>query len=258
MKSKGKCLFCSKTFTKAGINRHLTAHLKEKEAGDASEKSFLVMVEPAKKMDDLPYFLSLWIDGETEFDRFDRFLRKIWLECCHHRSDFRKKQKPLSQRPEMDTLYNLTLDDFVEMNRAIRSLAEYHAEGEISIYNKAKCVFRKDMVLDYNYDFGSTTSLTIKVVDEYPFKADTEIVLLSRNEPLEIMCRECKIVPATKLCVNHWNFSVFCDDCAKKHAETCSAYTEYTSRQLVNSPRTGECVYNGGSIDKERDGVYQL
>jgi hypothetical protein len=30
IKSEGKCLFCGKTFAKAGINRHLATHLREK------------------------------------------------------------------------------------------------------------------------------------------------------------------------------------------------------------------------------------
>ena len=30
LKSEGKCLFCEKTFSKAGINRHLQTHLEGK------------------------------------------------------------------------------------------------------------------------------------------------------------------------------------------------------------------------------------
>ena len=89
---KGKCLFCGKTLTQTGINRHLATHLKEKSAKGNSGKSFLVKVETSKRRAPTPYFLSLWIDGETEMQTLDRFLRDIWLECCDHQSDFRKTQ----------------------------------------------------------------------------------------------------------------------------------------------------------------------
>ena len=93
IKSTGRCYFCSKTFAKASIHRHLATHLKEKTATGSPGSSFFVKVEPHKRMDSFPYFLSLWIDGETKMNDFDLFLRHIWLECCGHLSEFRRKGK---------------------------------------------------------------------------------------------------------------------------------------------------------------------
>jgi len=45
IKSEGKCLFCEKTFTKAGINRHLATHLTDKTKEGVAGKSFFVKVE---------------------------------------------------------------------------------------------------------------------------------------------------------------------------------------------------------------------
>ena len=56
LKSEGKCLFCGKTFAKAGINRHLATHLKEKIESGKSGQSFLIKVEPNKRWGALPYF----------------------------------------------------------------------------------------------------------------------------------------------------------------------------------------------------------
>ena len=90
LKSDGKCLFCGKTFAKAGINRHLATHLKEKaEPG----KSFLVKVETDKRWGSSPYFLSLWVDGEATLKAMYKFLRDIWLECCGHLSAFRNPKR---------------------------------------------------------------------------------------------------------------------------------------------------------------------
>jgi hypothetical protein len=130
------------------------------------------------------------------------------------------------------------------------------SDNEIPMNKKVNKIFHKDLKLKYEYDFGSSTYLQLTVVDEYPVKADDEIVLLSRNEPLELLCDLCKTEPATQICTVHqWNGgdNVFCDKCAKKHAKTCSDFANYASLPVVNSPRIGVCCYDGGSIDLERD-----
>jgi hypothetical protein len=49
-----------------------------------------------------------------------------------------------------------------------------------------------------------------------------------------------------------------CDTCAQKHAKKCEAFADYASVPVVNSPRMGVCGYEGGKIDKERDGIFKL
>jgi hypothetical protein len=49
---------------------------------------------------------------------------------------------------------------------------------------------------------------------------------------------------------------MFCEKCAKKHAEKCEDFKEYAAMPVVNSPRMGVCDYMGGCIDTERDGVF--
>jgi hypothetical protein len=150
----------------------------------------------------------------------DKFLREIWLECCGHLSKF----------------------DGAGMTK------------------KAKDVFSKGLEMDYEYDFGSSTLLTLVVIDEYLIKADEKIVLLSRNEPLEIMCSLCKKAPATQICTvcMYEEAAEFCDKCAPKHAKKCEDFADYAAMPVVNSPRMGVCGYEGGTIDTERDGVFVL
>jgi len=132
--------------------------------------------------------------------------------------------------------------------------------GEIPTSRKVKNALYKGLVLNYEYDFGSSTELTITIVDEYPVKAEKEIVLLSRNEPLQIMCSICKKVPATQMCsiCMYEEDAEFCDKCAKKHAKKCEDFADYAAMPVVNSPRMGVCAYSGGIIDVERDGVFIL
>jgi hypothetical protein len=215
--SKGKCFFCGEMYSKAGINRHLFTHLKNIVKSEKSGRSFLVKVETDKSWGATPYFLSLWIDGETTMKTTDKFLRDIWLECCGH-------------------------------------LSRFYGVG---MAKKTQDVFEKGLQIDYEYDFGSTTSLTLTVLDEFPVKADKKIVLLSRNEPLQTMCVTCKKVPATQICAVclYDKEAEFCDKCAEKHAEKCEDFADYASMPIVNSPRVGVCGYEGGVIDTERDCV---
>ena len=264
MKSEGKCLFCSKTFAKAGIHRHLGTHLKKKAASGSPGKSFFVMVETSKRRAATPYFLCLWINGETEFETLDRYLRDIWLECCNHNSEFRKKQDDRRKSEKDLIISKLMAEDRIEEAMRYISLNYFDGSGEISIYDEANDIFEKGVVLDYEfgygfaYNFGEPTFLNITAIEEYPIAADSEIILLSRNEPLAIMCSDCEKIPAKQVCVaclGHRD-AFFCDNCANEHAKTCRFFKDDAALPVVNSPRMGKCKYKGGKIDKERDGVF--
>jgi hypothetical protein len=240
-------------FAKAGIHRHLKTHLKQKEAENERGKSYLLKVEGCSR-NFSAYFLSLWVDGETEMEEIDNFLRDIWLECCGHLSAFTSPQaKPQN-----------VVDEFHKMQRenpnmeALELFDKWLAQNqkesnEIPMTRKAKAVFSKAPKLKYEYDFGSTTSLQLIVLGEYKVKADDRIVLLSRNEPLDWLCDSCKKLPATQICTAEWDGEImFCDKCAKKHDKTCPDF-EDCALPVVNSPRMGICSYTGGCIDQERD-----
>lgn len=125
---------------------------------------------------------------------------------------------------------------------------------------KVEKEFKKGLVLDYVYDFGTSTELTITVMGEYLIKTDNKITLLSRNEPVEILCSTCKKAPATLLCtVCTWGKTeIFCYKCAKKHAKKIKDEDYDSFLPVVNSPRMGECDYLGGTIDIERDTVSKV
>ncbi|MDR2653569.1 MAG: hypothetical protein LBC68_14915 [Prevotellaceae bacterium] len=256
IKSEGKCLFCGKTFAKAGINRHLQTHMSEKTTNSQTETSYLVKVETNPRWGKTPYFLSLWVDGSATMKNIDKFLRDIWLECCGHMSAFTNTKNSKKSNG---------MWDFFKATELIRQgkIKEYeklmeNAQGEIPMSRKVDKVFYKGLDLNYEYDFGSTTELLLTVVEEYSFKADKKIVLLSRNEPPELLCDTCKQEPAVQICtVHNWDEdSLFCSKCAKKHAKTCEDFADYAAMPVVNSPRMGVCGYEGGIIDKERDGVF--
>lgn len=257
IKSEGKCLYCGKTFVKAGINRHLQTHLKQKALENPNGKSFLVKVETDPYYGASPYFLSLWIDEKAKFDDIDEFLREIWLECCGHMSAFRNPKN----RPVGGGMWSFfEAQDLLEQGK-IKQYEKLMEEtvGEIPKSKKAGDVLEKGLKLEYEYDFGSTTKLQLTTIEEYPCKADKKIVLLSRNEPLGWLCEMCKKAPATQICTAHgWDEdSMFCDKCGKKHAKVCGDFEDYAAMPVVNSPRMGVCAYEGGTIDLDRDGVFK-
>jgi hypothetical protein len=232
MKSEGNCVYCDKMFTQAGMTKHLATHLLELEKKQkTTETAFHVKIEEGEM------FLHLLVSGGALLSDLDGFLRAIWLECCGHMSSFKQKGK----RYEID--YDDEDADFGE------------PMGEL-IAN----IFKEKMVLEYEYDFGSTTYLKIQVLKSYQVTMKEPVTLLSRNEPLAIMCGMCKTQPAVKICSIHLyeTYAFYCKDCQKKHAKVCPDFKDYAAMPVVNSPRMGVCGYDGGHIDKKRDGVYKM
>lgn len=224
----GKCFFCEELVAKSNINTHLKKHLKElsKTESDQDKKSYLLKIFTYPNYKNSNYFLYLLVDGETTMKKVDRFLRDIWLDCCGHLSAF-----------------------------------AYKGGGKLGMSKKLKDALNKGDVLEYEYDFGSTTDLQIKVEEEYAMGVKSKVLLLSRNEPLEIYCQKCKKLPAVHLCVAHLYEDqphFFCESCAEIHEKECEVFLDYASMPVVNSPRMGECGYEGGVIDLERDGVFEI
>lgn len=116
-------------------------------------------------------------------------------------------------------------------------LSTFRAGGrEFGKARKASALSVGDVLL-YEYDFGSTTEVVLTVVDEISRPKQREKVqLLARNAPPQDRCGQCG-APATM--VNVWESELVCDKCAKGVEE------EESLLPIVNSPRCGECGYDG-------------
>lgn len=240
---------------KSRINRHLQKHLADKTKSSKAGKSFLIKIETNSRWGSSPYFLSFWVDGETTIGDIDDFLRGIWLECCGHMSSFTNPKN--KQKGGMWDLFEAENLLAKGKKKEYENMME-ESNGEIPKNRKVNAALTKNMKIDFEYDFGSTTSLHLTVIEEYPVKTDEDIVLLSRNEPPEIFCETCAKEPATQICTVCMGYekSAFCKKCAKQHAKTCSDFADYAAMPVVNSPRMGVCAYEGGTIDTKRDGAF--
>jgi len=217
--SEGKCLYCGSIVTQRSMGTHLKKHLLqlENENPTAEGTVFHLYIRAAEM------FLHVLVKGEASFKHLDAFLRKIWMECCGHLSQF------------------------------------YQGDSKIGLIRKFDQVLVPGLKLEYDYDFGSTTSVSLQVVGSYKTNLKENVLLLSRNEPLQIMGYKCEKKPATAICTIHIeeDEGFYCDTCAAKHEEECEDFADYANMPVVNSPRMGVCGYTGGAIDIERDGVYQ-
>ena len=98
--------------------------------------------------------------------------------------------------------------------------------------------FHQGTVIEYEYDFGSTTTLYITFIQKTTRKKQKAAVrVLARNNPYEFTC-ECCGKPATQIDGSAWPAVLYCDDCAR---ETEKEYL----LPVVNSPRMGVCGYYG-------------
>jgi hypothetical protein len=192
-------------------------------------KLFHVVVEGKY---DPRYWLHLEMPATTRLKYPDQFLRDIWLECCGHLSAFKIEGRKRAA---------LSLEDLMAADPA-----NWRDPDEVDMEEKVGNVFRPGLKLSYDYDFGSTTHLSVKVVaerEEWVVKAN-DLHVLARNDPPHIPCGRCHQGAATLIDreISYDESGWLCDRCAE---ETDLAYSDMTL-PVVNSPRTGVCGYTGG------------
>lgn len=215
--SKGACAYCGREMTRSGMARHLQSCEKRLEviaAADAkpgADGIFLhLQVQDAYGG---PYWLHLEMDGAATLKKLDGYLRTIWLECCGHLSQF--------------------------------STGGWGGR-QIGMGRKVGDVFRYGTELTHIYDFGTSTETLIKAVDAREGRSTVRhpIALMARNDPPTFACMECGEA-ATSLCmqcvIEEERSGMLCEQHAEEHP-----HDDYGGLYaVVNSPRMGECGYDG-------------
>ena len=233
----GECYLCGESYTKRGMSRHLRSCLPEPSDGTTM---YHLRIAGAQRPD---YWLHLLAEAETLLSDLDSFLREVWLECCGHLSAFTVGT----------TRYEKSYDD---QESAIGLGGERQSmDFALGAIDRVTA----GVEFTYEYDFGSTTTLELRVLDGGDWSLDEReiqrtdasetarngIVLLARNTPPEIECGNCG-KPATKVCQpclwQHGPDAWLCKACASDHEDDCDR-PKYLPK--VNSPRTGVCGYRG-------------
>ena len=226
----GYCFSCKKKYDKRGIGRHLKNCVARKEAieSEKGRKSRLFQI----RIED-PYASSYWLDVEmatkSTLAELDQFLRDIWLECCGHLSHFIVGETYYSSYIDPDPFYGSWKTEKYDLNVPI--------EKALPINKKVR----------YEYDFGSTTELSLKIVAEREgtLPRGKNVRILSRNFTPLCLCSTCQKEPAQWINVFKYEDNLYCDRDAKENEEWSEGFLP-----LYNSPRAGTCGYEGTEIEE--------
>ena len=220
VKSEGVCSLCNKRFGKAAMSRHLL-HCAASQSTGAGKAVPRVLIAAEGYG---PYWLHVDASVKATLDDLDAFLRKIWLECCGHMSQFTIGK----------ALYDSGEGDDFGLGSPSGSMNT----------KLGAVLTRPGVTARYEYDMGSTTQLKLRVVGNFdaPEKAG-RVRLLARNEPPIWPCDKCG-APATNICphcADEPSGSLACS----KHAKSHGCEGPEGMLPVVNSPRMGVCGYTG-------------
>src|SRR6266446_819783 len=169
-------------------------------------------------------------------------------------------RKPRSR----DDLVAFLKERLNSMPKRISLFTSENVEEQRSLYfQKSTLKFLLDMVEDrsldvplekvlkvgqkftYEYDFGSTTELNLRVLSErdgvvQEGEEDDPVTILAINVPPVILCKVCG-KPATKVAGGYYNVeeNAYCNKCARRSEDADMMLP------VVNSPRVGICGYTG-------------
>jgi hypothetical protein len=227
---RGTCQLCQKQDLKGAMAFHLGGCLAQHQhqADGRPSPKYLLLVEGRDHPEH--YWLYLEMVQQAKLARLDQLLRKLWLECCGHLSAFTIE----------NTRYSSDAGMYEEEWETESSLQEEPMDVPI------RRVLSPGWGCTYEYDYGSTTFLSIQVVSAYTGVATgSSIQLLARNDLPHLLCNKCSrvatfVCPFCKDTAPFGKAGWFCQRCAKKH--DCGFETMLP---VVNSPRVGVCGYGG-------------
>ena len=172
------------------------------------------------------YWLVLEAAPSATWEDLDDFLRRVWVECCGHLSCFRHAGRTIAH--DLDEPGGWAWNPGSMRGRIADTLAVGGRFG-------------------YEYDFGTTTELEGRALDLVPSAArGPAIHVLARNDPPVYPCAECG-GRASTLCGLCYQCSGeacwYCEACRTRHR--CSDTGGDYFLPIVNSPRVGQCGYEG-------------
>jgi hypothetical protein len=229
----GICDLCGTSVTRTNAAGHMRscALAHDPPSGPLQRLLHLRATSPGQPA----YWLDVEARADAKLEALDSFLRGVWLECCGHLSAFRIGTVTFFSRGyefgAWAPLGGLGRQRPVERRMNARMGDVLPPAGE-------RC--------EYEYDFGSSTLLEIKVIAERTGRLGRSPVRLAvRNVPPVWPCAVCG-EPATFVCAycrDGDGDPFVCADHQRDHA--CGEDEGFLP--VVNSPRMGVCGYGGES-----------
>lgn len=224
--SYGICSLCGKRTTKAAMTRHLGQCVAEHEGISRGKATRLLRLRIEDTYSPI-FWMDVEIKANTTLEKLDEFLRRQWLECCGHLSAF-----------EIEGItYNVLPD----------SSESPFPGGPVERNMKVKLEDMLDLGerFEHIYDFGTSTELKFRVADERQGRLPGRepLRLLSQNEAPVWQCEICGEAAAwiCTYCMYERQNPFYCE----MHAEDHDCDEPEMLLPVVNSPRMGECGYEG-------------
>lgn len=209
----GICLYCKEELNKNDMEKHILTCNKPTQK--INDDIYYLLVE-GKYLPE--YWLYLKVSSQTTLGELDSFLRDIWLECCGH------------------------LSCFIINKVRYASCPDYEFVSEEDMDYRIDSILKAGDSFLYEYDYGSTTELKLKVLAVKDGSRGKKVVdLIARNLPITFKCSNCKrIAEYTCSECSYPEETYFCEKCGVKHE--CG---EEMLMPITNSPRSGVCGYTG-------------
>ena len=223
IQTKGVCRACEERFSGQVIGRHL-ASCPKRPGGTLSVFDLRVSSGP--------FWLCLEAAVEATLEHLDDLLRHTWVECCGHLSAF----------DIGGTRYQADTGGVDGM-----WVGMFKPGPDMGMGVPLGRVLRPGLRFTYEYDFGTTTELDLKVLAERQGQSGKRAIrILARNDLPKFSCSSClesESKPAKAICTECQ--TALCGACSRKHG--CD---EDRRLPLVNSPRAGVCGYTGSAEDE--------
>jgi hypothetical protein len=224
----GTCALCGTEVRPTNAAKHLKSCAPEHDAPNGPPQTLLhLRVTVAGS----PYY---WLDVEIRDDAplkaLDQFLRRLWVECCGHLSQFTIGNVDYASVKSEEFGWPGHVRRRVERSMSTRVREAVPAVGER---------------FTYEYDFGTTTELTLTVKGARLGSIGRPTTrLLARNSPIAWPCAECGEPAAfvCAACVAEEENPFACERHSRRR-HRCGETGMFLP--VVNSPRMGVCGYTG-------------
>jgi len=173
MASKGNCYLCGAELGKTAMKNHI---LKYHSGSSEDQECCLLKIEGAY---DKNYWLYVDIPVDKSLSALDQFLRKIWLECCGHLSQFNGAGKS-------------------------SKLGRFSAGDQF--------------LHEYDMGDTTETLITVIGTIWRPAQREA-VRLLARNISPQFQCKDCGAPAASicPICQCEGENPYYCTECARKH-----------------------------------------
>ena len=221
--SKINCKFCNK---KIGVKR-IMEHLPKCIPNYFNYKSgYLIEFMSVGDVTNKMYSMFAIFGTKCKFSHIDNFLKNKWCTCCEHIATLDVFEKGDEPQNHKSVKFNTRISKYEYANQFCYS---YDLGSTTTIYFR---ILKKLDGVEPNYNLNPNYNSNTNP------NSNTNIELIYQNEPFVLKCKNLKTCKSKEAIYIYFG-DLLCNECKLNIKD--SKYLQ----NIVNSPRTGVCVYNG-------------